>query len=502
MRRALAVWCVLPALALGAEAEDVTALSRNGSVRLTWTNPAAHAGILVVRSTAGAPNFTPTSFATYTAGQTVGNGTVAFFDTASATTFTDSGLTNGTRYYYRFYKRSSLGTYAAGNVPVNGGLSIKPTALGTSDERWCYATGLPIMTQPVIDPGAGVLAFNNGGKLASVATNVSNAALDGLERFRPLALAGAVTGRLSSVPLEGRVGRFGLVGDQTGKAYAVNLGTGATVWTGFGGLPIGDAIVGTPGVQLNAYANAAFKAANPSRDLIFIATRNLLGLVNRVVALSSVDGAQVWSYAPLNLDIVNGGMLVDYTNNRLWVVARSGSGTVPSVRVLNSLTGAQVAALSLGDIDTGVVKDFLSNQAYVVNNSGTAYGIDLASMSVVWNASVGATSSYLYPLGNGFIASVSSGTVQRWSVSGAVATQTWSTSVPGPSGITLDFDTMMLYVGASDGSLRKLSAVTGVLQTSRTISSDAVGMPTIDTTAARLVVGTLTGDLCAYGLPF
>ncbi|MBL8953869.1 MAG: PQQ-binding-like beta-propeller repeat protein [Myxococcaceae bacterium] len=480
-------------LTLAAEVSDFTATTGNNAVTLKWTPPAlVSIGVVIVRSTNTVPNTAPTNGTSPAAGTTLGNGVVRYNGTA--TTFTDNTVVNGTRYVYRIFNKHALNLYSEGLVPTSNGLSIRPTNQTSPNPRWCYATGLSLGQQPITDPGAGVMAAGSAGKLFSVD-------LTGAERFRPLAFAGAINGRLSSVPLEGRTGRFGLLGDVSGFVYFVNLATGVTVLNGNLGISLGDSIQATPGSQLNAYANAAFKAANTGRDLVYVATRNLLVNNNRVSALSSTTGLAVWTYQPGDLDMMNGGMLVDYTTNRVWVAARSNSGAQASLRVIDTLTGAEVTRASLGDIDTGVVKDFASNQAYVINSLGSAYGYDLTTGAQAWSASVGPVTSYLYPLGNSFIASRASGQVQRWAVSGNTATLTWSVAVPGPSGVTVDFNNQVLYVGSSDGTLRKIALATGTQTGSVTVSTDVVGMPTIDTTANRLTVGTLGGDLCSYALP-
>ncbi|MBX7100557.1 MAG: PQQ-like beta-propeller repeat protein [Myxococcaceae bacterium] len=489
-----------PALATS-EVQNVTATSGHQAVVLRWTNPAIHTGVLVLRGLS-APSTAPQTGFSYSVGATLGNATVVYVDSGGSTvsSFSDTGLTDGVRYHYRVFNRDVLGGYAPGQVPTSSGISVRATAQGSTDERWCYATGLPVLTQPVSDPGTGVLMADNGGRVSSVSVSAVGAS-DGLERFRPLALTGTVQARLTTVPLEGRSGRFGLVGDQSGFVYAVDLSSGALAWTGNLGVALGSAIQAPVGVQLFAYADASFRSAHPSKDLVFAGTRNASHTLNSVSALSSVDGSVVWAYAPLDLDQVNGGFLVDYATDRLWVAARSNSGAQASLRVLSTLDGSEVARLTLGDLDTGVVKDFQSNQAYVIDTAGVATGIDLATRTTVWTANVGVSSSYLYPLGNGFLVSLQSGEVQRWSVSGATATMGWSTSVPGPSGVTVDYTNQVLYVGASDGTLRKLRLSDGVQTGSTTVSSSAVSMPTIDVVGGRLSVGTLGGELCSFPMP-
>ena len=76
----------------------VTTTSLNGS----FTASASATGYLVLRSTSGtAPSPAPVDGTTYTAGGTVGGATVV--QAGSGTTFSDSGLTINTTYYYYIY---------------------------------------------------------------------------------------------------------------------------------------------------------------------------------------------------------------------------------------------------------------------------------------------------------------------------------------------------------------------------------------------------------------
>ena len=91
------------------------------------------------------------------------------------------------------------------------------------------------------------------------------------------------------------------------------------------GYTLGERIQGQPIIQFNSFANATLQAANPGRDLIFVGTRNT-SLPNKVVALSSATGLPVWTYQPGDLGMINGGFLVDYEYNRLFIAAR-GTGS-------------------------------------------------------------------------------------------------------------------------------------------------------------------------------
>jgi hypothetical protein len=473
---------------------------------LSWTNPTLpnlHEGVLILRSTGAPPNAAPISGTAYLVGQSLGNASVIYLDRGQSgvNTFTDVGLTNGTRYYYKVYNHIGLNSFATGNVPSSSGVFSEPTTRSSPSPMWCYSVGYPSLQQPSTDLGVGIFTASNLGAVTANLTTINNPLTDGGERWRPAQLSGAVQVRSPIVPLFNRSGKYILTGDQAGFAYVIDSQTGSTLWTGNGGTALGDRIQAPLGVQLNQYANAAFKTAHPNRDLVFVATRNNSATNNKVFALSSVDGSVVWTYAPNNLDIVSGGMFVDYANNRLWVGARSNGGLQSSLRVLDTLTGTQLAALSLGDLDMGVNVDFVTSQVYLANNAGTVYGVSLSAMSTVWSSLIGSLSSYPFPTGGGFIASFKSGSVASYSIGGTTLTQNWSTPIATPTGVTANYATNKLYVGSSDGKLHQLNGTTGVDEKQVLVSDQNIGMPTFDSTAQRLHVGTLDGRICAFQLP-
>ena len=85
----------------------------NAQIELNWTNPGADFyRVLILRNTSAVTD-TPTEGTEYTAGQTIGSSTVRYAN--SAETFTDnSGLSNGTDYYYKIFAYDSYINYASG----------------------------------------------------------------------------------------------------------------------------------------------------------------------------------------------------------------------------------------------------------------------------------------------------------------------------------------------------------------------------------------------------
>ncbi len=497
------------------EVSSFVALSRPSTNILLWNNSATrHDGVLLLRSTSGVPNTAPTNRTAYATGAAIGNATVVYVDNQSfASRITDQGLVNGARYYYRLFNHDQYNVYSPGNAPTSSGLFSDPTSGVSPSPQWCYNVGLPTPQQPFTDFGTAVYTASNArtftGNLIS-----STPSLNGFERWRPIQLQGVVQSRPTVVPLFGSTAPFILTGDQSGFTYRIDPSTGLISWTGNGSVSIGS-VQAQAAVQLNQYANPTFRAAYPNRDLVYFGTHNASTTNNQVWALSSVDGTAAWTYNPGNLDIISGEPMVDYANNRLWVASRAGSGgTQPSLRVLTVLTPPSVlASFNLGDIDNPVVLNPISSEAYVVTKTGVLYGFDLSTMTQHWTLNLGSpVSGYLVVVGYGFIVSTSTG-VQRYLINPTThaITAQWPnpsspspTPVTGPSAVRVDFGTSKCYLGDATGSLHRLDLTSGVDEKQISLSSQALGMPSLDrtTTPERIYVGGLDGRLCAMGLPF
>ncbi|MFY2561898.1 PQQ-binding-like beta-propeller repeat protein [Corallococcus terminator] len=498
------------------EVERLTAVARDASVTVTWDNPAMHNGVLVLRAAGAAPNTMPVAGRTYAAGSTLGNATVVASESFSATSsITDTTVVNGTTYHYRVFNTDDVGRYAPGNRPTSAALIATPRARVGAAALWCYSVGLSALLQPITELGAGIFSSYNDSVVANL-TNVTTPSADGAERWRPLPLSGLIGSRFPVVPLNGLAGQYILTADQAGVAYAINAATGTVLWRWDNtGAPIG-IIQSFPVTQLHDFANPAYKAARPNVDLVFFATRLANPALNRVVALNARTGTSVFTYQPGDLGMVSGGMVIDYTTNRLFIGSKTHGGSTASLRVLNTLTGVEVARLSLGDLDHSLVRNAVANQIFATNSDGVVHAVDAGTLAPVWNVNVGtrpspstpAFTSFVRPLGGGFVASLASGQVAFWDYAAhgaATPTQVWTTPIANPSGtFTLNSaGVVRIYVGSSDGKVHQLEMIGGVDSQQVSIgAAQLIGTPTVDNTVSRLHVGSQDGRICAFPVPF
>ena len=151
-------------------------------------------------------------------GNTIGSSTVACVITAPTASCTDTGLTNGTAYYYRVFTRDVNGNYGTGVVPTGSPTTpVAPLLTFTQ-------TASPSGTQP---PGTDIT-------FTSTYTNTGTAPAQGLVIANPVAAnTDFKLGSVTSAP--------GTTGLTVVVAYSSN---GGTTWTytpvsGAGGSPAG-----------------------------------------------------------------------------------------------------------------------------------------------------------------------------------------------------------------------------------------------------------------------
>ncbi|WAS83110.1 hypothetical protein [Corallococcus sp. NCRR] len=144
----------LLAVTAAPDVERLTGVARDGSVTLTWDNPFNHGGTLVLRAVGATPDTAPTSGVHYAPGEALGNATVAYVDEfSSASSVTDTAVTNGTTYFYRVFNADDQLRYGPGNQPTSVGLLATPRARVAGNPLWCYSVGLASRHQPITELG-------------------------------------------------------------------------------------------------------------------------------------------------------------------------------------------------------------------------------------------------------------------------------------------------------------------------------------------------------------
>ncbi|MBU6447625.1 hypothetical protein KGQ24_02175, partial [Patescibacteria group bacterium] len=110
---------------------DVTGASGtagNGQVSFTWTNPSDsdYNSAVVLRSTSAVAD-TPVEGTIYSVGNTIGASTVACVVATPTASCTDTGVNNGTAYYYKIFTDDNFENYSTPGV-VPTGSPFTPTA--------------------------------------------------------------------------------------------------------------------------------------------------------------------------------------------------------------------------------------------------------------------------------------------------------------------------------------------------------------------------------------
>jgi len=113
-----------------------TATAGSGQVSLAWTNPGDGdlGSIVVLRRTGSAVTDAPAEGSTYAVGNTIGSSTVACVVSAPTASCVNTGLTNGTAYYYKIFTKDTSGNYSTGATPSGSPATPTATTLGNGTD--------------------------------------------------------------------------------------------------------------------------------------------------------------------------------------------------------------------------------------------------------------------------------------------------------------------------------------------------------------------------------
>jgi hypothetical protein len=106
----------------------------DAQVALTWANPADadFSQVIVLRKAASAVTDSPVEGTTYAVPGTLGTSTIAYIGNLAL--FTDTGLTNGTSYYYLIYAKDTNGNYSAGGTAAGPYAPVRTTTVGNGTD--------------------------------------------------------------------------------------------------------------------------------------------------------------------------------------------------------------------------------------------------------------------------------------------------------------------------------------------------------------------------------
>jgi outer membrane protein assembly factor BamB len=170
------------------DASYVAVTAQNAQAIVYWSSPSP---VAILRKTTSFAGEAPVNGAVYSAGSTIGAATVAYVG-GPAASFTDTGLTNGTTYYYKVFAYTGGPCYASGTVNTGAGVSAAPSAGPTP--AWSYAiAGGSILSAGIAGQGT-IYTSSNASRIISLNT------ADGTQTWQPVATTAAVQGWLTWIP--------------------------------------------------------------------------------------------------------------------------------------------------------------------------------------------------------------------------------------------------------------------------------------------------------------
>lgn len=504
-------------------------------INMAWTFPAGstganYDGVLITGAVGAAgPTGTPLDGTTYTVGQTVGTGTVVVNTSSFATVSTsiENGdqvsIAPGVQYTLRAYTHDANSIAGAASVAaphyspgVASASVITPTILGA----WSYATGAATLAPPAPTGSGTIVIGGNDNRVRAIDDT------NGVKKYVPAGAlgdaGGAVTDRPTVIP-----GDFtsdptcaGLcdviyVSSGDGRVHAFRSDTGVQLWQSAVLTVGGGTLVGSPAVQLAAFASGGFPHVF---DLLVVGTRNTGSATNnRVYGLNANTGAVVWTFAPGNLDIVNSTPYIDYETNSAWVTSYSNSGTQPSIWRLNTGTtnpaGSLAASITPSTTNKNIpgspTLDFDGVILYALTEGGDLVLINTATNTERTALAIGGVGGG-YPLVyedpqavDHVVVATSTGIHKRtYTPSTQTFGAAWDNgSFPGASvPVFSSYPPSFVYAGSTDGNLYKLSMTDGTATNLTINAGSTIGSPAFDEVSLKICVGDTSGHI--YSFPF
>jgi outer membrane protein assembly factor BamB len=470
--------------------QHFTARATSGAVKLEWENPAGTYGSTrICVDTAAYP--TDPSTCTVLVDRV---GSAGAYDSYSY-----SGLTNTTTYYYSAFVDNGSAEYSAVQT-----VAARPFDTTAGQAKWAYNSSASSLAPPGLYPGtAGTgAAYGVSNDRVFHGMNSTTAGGDWPRTtpfaWMPMGMNGPAQERPPIVPTTvGTADLVAFLGSQDGHVYAVNAKTGVTLWqsaTDFG------LVQGSPAGMFTAFYGAY--------DLIFAGSR-VAGAGNSIYAINPSDGSDAWSFGG-SIGIISSAITVDYATNRLYFASRENSaGSTDTLWCVsfNASGATLVWSEAYGDIDSAPL--LYDGVLYVGTNAGMVYAIDPATGGKYWAYATGdgPVKGYVNPEFTSlprrlFFATTT--TVWALTDSGTSVGLEWQQSgVAGPSIPLALADQGTVYVGSTNGSLYQLDATNGSVVTSEQLGSGSatIGSPGYDWANNLAYVGAEDGAVYAVVLP-
>lgn len=466
--------------------QALSVTSTNGSNQLEWLNPSIGSyGATMVR-------FRTDAFPASIVDGTLG--TTRIGAAGDRDSWTHSGLTNGTTYYYAAFVDNGFGVWSRSRT-----VAARPQ-LVNGVVKWVYATGASAMTPPGI---GSVFAVSNDRILHSMNPGASGGQWP--SPWKPMVMNAPSQGRppVPSFSL-GAATKEVYLGSQDGHVYCVDGNTGAQIWR-----------TATPIAEMvQAAANGMFTVYGGAYDLNLVGTRNS-SAPNRLVGLDARTGAERWSFdngggvsASDAIGIISGDAAIEY-DNRVFFASRAAAGGSNQTLWALSFTDTGATKLwsaAIGDSDGGPT--VWNGRVYIGTNNGTLYAFNATTGALLWSYATNdgpvkgfVNVDFLSASGRLYFAT----TNKVWSVtdSGASATLNWSVSLTRPS-VPL-FTGTALLLGSGDGRLYQLTNLSSATPTQTSIILGAgtagVGSPSFDYASSMVYVGNEAGAIYGVSVP-
>lgn len=380
----------------------VSATSINGS----FTASGSANGYIIIRSTSSTLSADPVDGTTYSAGNTIGGGTVV--QVGASTTFTSSGLSGGTQYYYFVY------SYNSGACATNYLTSV--ASLTGNAYTFC--------NQPSGNP----TSFS----LTAVSTTQINGSFTAAVTGNGSIVVISTSATLSSMPADGSTY---IVGDAIGGGTVIMVGSGTTFSAGSL----------TPGVLY--YFHAFSYNASPCGYNYFSSANTLSSYTQ---CTEPTAQPTVLTFPSFSATQIDGSFTASGSANG-YIIIRSTSSTLSANPVDgvtysagNSIGGGTVVSVTTGTTfsATGLTSNTLYYFFIYAYNSGSTCVINyLSSSAALTNNQV--TSSALSDVitANGEPASISSTINNNAPLTSSTGIQVWQFTVRDGGG-TADADAL------------------------------------------------------------